>query len=147
MYDVIKLANYVISFCVKNGNPISNLQLQKILYYIQGYFYKHFEEFAFDEDIVAWKLGPVVPDVYYEYNHYISRPIKEEYKPCELPLILDSHRDVVDKVILKKYKKSPWDLVNDTHSELPWKETKALGGINSVIEKKLIIEYFENKDI
>ena len=34
-YNAIDLARYIISKCSKEQCPISNLQLQKILYYIQ----------------------------------------------------------------------------------------------------------------
>ena len=37
MYSVIEVAKYVISYCMEKGNPISNLQLQKMLYYLQVY--------------------------------------------------------------------------------------------------------------
>ena len=40
MYVALDLSKYIISKCVRDGHPISNLQLQKILYYIQVYFLK-----------------------------------------------------------------------------------------------------------
>ena len=38
MYDAVELAKYIVSKCIKDEHPISNLQLQKILYYIQKRF-------------------------------------------------------------------------------------------------------------
>lgn len=36
MIDALTLAQYVVTKCVHDGCPISNLQLQKILYFIQA---------------------------------------------------------------------------------------------------------------
>ena len=47
--------------------PISNLQLQKILYYLQVYFIQHEGIPLFEDEIEAWQFGPVIPEVYYEY--------------------------------------------------------------------------------
>lgn len=34
MYTALDMAKYIIDKCTKDRSPISNLQLQKILYYI-----------------------------------------------------------------------------------------------------------------
>ena len=56
MYVALDLSKYIISKCVRDGHPISNLQLQKILYYIQVYFLKH-DNIAFPDAIEAWTCG------------------------------------------------------------------------------------------
>ena len=38
MYKAMELSTYIVSKCIKEDCPISNLQLQKILYYIQKAF-------------------------------------------------------------------------------------------------------------
>ena len=38
MYSALSMAKYIIDKCTKDEYPISNLQLQKILYYIQREF-------------------------------------------------------------------------------------------------------------
>ena len=52
MYNAIDLSKYIVSKCVTDGHPISNLQLQKILYYIQKDFLQR-DEVAFSDN----KLG------------------------------------------------------------------------------------------
>ena len=39
MYKAMELSTYIVSKCIKEDCPISNLQLQKILYYIQKAFW------------------------------------------------------------------------------------------------------------
>lgn len=64
MYDAVELAKYIVSKCIKDEHPISNLQLQKILYYIQKRFVDEGTR-TFSDEIEAWRFGPVVPNVYY----------------------------------------------------------------------------------
>ena len=38
MYSALEIAKYIIDKCTKDRCPVSNLQLQKILYYVQREF-------------------------------------------------------------------------------------------------------------
>ena len=67
MLNAMDAAKYVINLCAAENEPISNLQLQTILYYIQAAFYKHFGRPCFDDNFEAWMFGPVLPEVYYQY--------------------------------------------------------------------------------
>ena len=64
MYTAIDLSKYIVSKCINDGYPISNLQFRKILYYIQKDFLSR-DDLAFSDGIEAWQFGPVVPNVYY----------------------------------------------------------------------------------
>ena len=52
MYSALELSKYIVTKCINDGKPISNLQLQKILYYIQRDFLKQGEP-AFSATIEA----------------------------------------------------------------------------------------------
>ena len=58
----LDVAKYMVTKCVQDKCPISNLQVQKILYFIQKDFLQNGSE-AFSDDIEAWQFGPVVPEV------------------------------------------------------------------------------------
>ena len=69
-YKALDIANKIISKTdLEHGDTISNLKLQKMMYYRQGFHLAYFGTPLFDEDIVAWQYGPVVPSVYKESNH------------------------------------------------------------------------------
>lgn len=38
VYNVKDIAAYIVDYSIENGCPVSNLKLQKILYYVQAYF-------------------------------------------------------------------------------------------------------------
>lgn len=74
MYRALDLANYIVDKCIKDGTPITNLQLQRILYFVQKDFLKRGSQ-AFSDYIEAWWFGPVVPTVYFCFCGFDAMPI------------------------------------------------------------------------
>lgn len=142
MYSVHKLAKYIIRKSAAEEMPVSNLQLQKILYYIQGYSYKNFDEAAFDEPIYRWPYGPVVPEVYFEYNKNRAAKIHPNEGETDEIRLNRKHKKVFDAVINKCIPIRPGELVEKTHMERPWKETTD----EKEISNELICEFFCEND-
>lgn len=142
MYTALEVAKYIINKCIELNRPISNLQLQKILYYVQGeYMKKNNGQALFNDDIEAWQYGPVVPNVYYKFNIFSSGKIDTQQTMNE-PIRKDDYKDI-DSIIECKSKLSPWELVKSTHSELPWKKNYELGK-NCLISKEDLKTFFMN---
>lgn len=113
MYTAMDLSKYIISKCIKDGYPVSNLQLQKILYYIQKDFLKR-NEIAFPDNIEAWQLGPVVPNVYYHYCGFGAMPI---FIPNDTFSIVTSDAVFIDKIVEEKRQLNPWDTVAEIQKD------------------------------
>ncbi|MCQ2071110.1 MAG: DUF4065 domain-containing protein [archaeon] len=96
---------------------MDNLQLQKILYFVWVDYYKGTGKRLFEDRIEAWHYGPVVPDVYRKYSHYVASKIRI-FDPIDLK---DSNIRLLDKAI-EKYSCTPvGQLINQTHEEgTPW---------------------------
>lgn len=135
--DASNLARYIVTKCTKENAPISNLQLQKILYYIQKAFLKQ-HMVAFFDDIEAWQFGPVVPTVYYLYCGFGASPIRMIYADINSPELSD--RQTVDTIVEEKRELSPWDMVEDTHKQNgAWDQIYRSGkGNHQVIPRELI---------
>lgn len=69
-YTAREIAHYVIDTCTRDGRAISNLQLQKILYFVQLEYCKQAGSLLFADEFEAWQYGPVLPDVYDEYSFF-----------------------------------------------------------------------------
>lgn len=135
MHTALEIAQYIINKCINSGKPVSNLQLQKILYYVQGEYMKENNgEPLFEDDIVAWQYGPVVSEVYYHYNIYSSSAITSEQNYIELT---EEEKNIINPIINKKSNLSAWRLVQDTHSEDPWKKTYRDGEKNKITKDTL----------
>ena len=114
MYRALDIACYIITYCVEHGHPISNLQLQKILYYIQLYYLKETGFPAFRDSIEAWQFGPVVPNVYYRFSGNGAMPITSTFNTEHINAI---DKNNFDPIIDEKSVLPPWDLVAETHHE------------------------------
>lgn len=78
-YKAIDIALYVIHYVHTCNKSIDNLQLQKILFYIQLTSYELRAQPLFNDNIENWEYGFVVPKVYYEFNCYAMCKISDEY--------------------------------------------------------------------
>lgn len=121
---------------------ITNLKLNKLLYYAQGVHLARTGEPLFDEDIEAWQYGPVVPSVYRTYKVCGSNPIPmqddslttDDFTSAELETLLDVEREYGQYTGAK--------LVSLTHSSgSPWRG--AYDAKESVIPKEIIMRYFQ----
>ncbi len=143
-YDANDVAKYVITRCTLNGKPISDLQLQKILYYIQLNFVRHLGYRAFNNEIEAWAFGPVIPDVYMRYRGFGSSLIRQIYAGIER-LFTDKEKNVADNVIRVCCSLEPWELVDKSHCKGgPWDKVYK-EGYKKVIPMETIEEYAERR--
>ena len=136
-YSAMEIAKYVVNKCANDKRPISNLQLQKILYYIQKEYLKS-GDMAFGEAIEAWQFGPVVPNVYYEFAGSGAMPIDAKYDT----FIKWNDRERIDRIVEEKRALNPWDLVAESHRPCgPWASIYQDGkGYRHVIPIDLIRE-------
>lgn len=103
---------------------LSNLELQKILYFVAVKFIKKYNLQLFKEEFKCWTFGPVVSSVYYKYSKYGREKISIDNKfkvivfsklskfECYYELL-----EVIDDV-LEEYKDcSPKELVDISHKD------------------------------
>lgn len=118
VYKAIDIAQFVIEKYEESGVKITNLGLQKILFFIQWYFLKYHNKSCFEDKIEAWQYGPVVPSVYKECRSFgVNQFLISVFNVGNSRNITKNDRSEIEKVleILKKY--SAWDLVEMTHKE------------------------------
>lgn len=109
MQSASELSRYIVDKCIADGNPVTNMQLQKILYYIQKEFLKNGSQ-AFPDSIEAWAWGAVIPNVYYDFCGFGSMPISFNYSNV-IELSADDSK-VINKIIEEKRSLNPWDLTD-----------------------------------
>ncbi len=72
------VAKFFIQYYDDNDVLITNLMLNKLLYFAQGHHLAEYGKPLFGETIEAWKYGPVVPSVYRKYKLYGKDPIHND---------------------------------------------------------------------
>jgi len=74
---VFDVANFFITAENKREQgSMTNLRLNKILYFAQIVSILEHGKPLFHDDFEAWNLGPVIPSVYHKYKAYADAPIK-----------------------------------------------------------------------
>ena len=115
--SAMKVANYLIWHSQKHGDAISNLKLQKILYYAHGWYLAINRRVLFSEPVEAWVRGPVVRSVWREYSHHAWKPINEAISEPALTVAVKEH---LDEVMAVYGDFSAYSLERFTHRETPW---------------------------
>ncbi len=125
----------------------TNLKLQKMLYYAQSMSLAVYGKKLFDDKLIAWKYGPVVPNVYQTYKVCGKNDIE----------VADAVTFEDDIVVLLEYvyeqfgKFTAIELMKKTHNEKPYKTIYKEGEDNEMPDKLLKEnfkkEYLKDVDI
>ncbi len=111
------VGGYLVWFGQRHGDPLTNLKLQKLLYYAQGIFLVEHNRLLFEEPLQAWVRGPVVYEVWKAYNHHKWEPISD---PIDKPRLSDEVLSSLNTLIERYWEFSAYKLERMTHEESPW---------------------------
>jgi uncharacterized phage-associated protein len=117
VYRAWEVAETIIDLSRKRFiSDLTNLKLQKLLYYTQAWSLAIYDVPLFVEDIEAWIHGPVVPRVFGSFKEYRWNVIAKAVTP-----ILENGVIFHVNAVLDSYGKfSATELERLTHSEQPW---------------------------
>lgn len=142
-YDV---ANYFLAKYgdhSKNGDLISNLKIQKLVYYAQGFHLAFFDEPLFQANIEAWEHGPVVRELYNCYKSYQNNALSIPHNFDET--IFTGHSaNLLDQVYCSYGQFTAWKLRDMTHEETPWQISYEKGK-NTIIKTDLLKSFFQTQ--
>lgn len=129
-YDGRAIANYVLDFCDSRGRQVTNLALQKIVYFCHVWSLIELHRPLIRHKFEAWEFGPVLPYLYREFRNFDRSPIKgraTQIDPVDgqhrvVGYVLDSQTDSLLKEIVGFYSRlRASDLVELSHAEGgPW---------------------------
>lgn len=157
-YDVKEVCRHIINYSNEHNYDISNLKLQKLLYFIQANFLVKKEDHTpcFSEKIKAFDVGPIVPEANCEYKMYGSGNIpyiksyilinKDNIFNSKKVLffdniITDEDKTLIDEVIDKFADYASTDLLALIHKQSPW--INAYTHQNNEITIEAIKKYFQ----
>ena len=162
MISALDVARYIINYSNEKDYSISNLKLQKLLYFVQAYYlaFTPSHEPCFREEIEAWDFGPVVPSVYREFKSFGGGdipPISSYYNlksennfwsirevAYDSNCISKRDKELINDIIDKFSAYSASELVKITHNQAPWKNAY-IPQRNAIITKEAIRGYFNGE--
>lgn len=135
-YTAMQIAAEVVRQYHEKGKSITNLKLQKVLYYIQVKCLQKNGVPAFEDNIEAWRHGPVVRDVYNAFCAYIANPISDDDPDVTKNQVKidDATSQCIADIVDRTIPYDPWELVDKSHETAPWRSA-FIPNANCIISK------------
>ena len=137
-----RVAEYILKLSQEHNNPLTPMQLLKLVYISHGWQLGLYGRPLVDEPVEAWQYGPVVPSVYHRYKRFGSSFIR--LIPDEFPSGFEPSEVSTMTQVFKGYGgRSGISLSSLTHEPgTPWSSTVVQSGIGAVISNDLIEDYY-----
>lgn len=154
-YDGRAIANFVLDLSDSQGRSVTNLALQKIVYFCHVWSLIELRRPLIRHKFEAWEFGPVLPYLYREFKNYDRAPIvgrARQIDPTDgkhrvVRYSFDSETESLLRKISAFYcRLRPSDLVELSHAEGgPWHSVWNHGGnVNPgmKIDDAKIVEFY-----
>lgn len=146
MNTVLQVADYFLNKASKEEDDseiISNLKLQKLVYYAQGFHLAMFDEPLFIETIEAWTHGPVCPVLYHAKKQHKNGAV-DPNPDFDASVFSKEQLELLDEIYEVYGQFSAWKLRNLTHEEAPWRDNIDSDS-NNVISHEDLKNYFHSQ--
>lgn len=142
MYSAKDIGRATVKLSVENRYWISNLKLQKLLYFSWLEYYRKTCALLFEEEFQAWKYGPVVPSVYYD-NWCNAANVLVVSKPVSVDI--DNDTLAFLKGMLRTYDRFSFlEMVDISHGSKPWKDNYEVRMKKNIPMSDMIVEALQN---
>lgn len=145
--NVLSVANTFLDLARQEGRSISNMKLQKLLYFAQGHSLGLRGTRIINETPKAWRYGPVFPTVYREFREHgadaITRPAYEydwgNDRPAVVPTIPPGDDYSLVRAVWDAYKdRSAVELSNMSHViDGPWDRVYGRSDSDDILDADL----------
>lgn len=140
------VADFLLEESRERGEVLTNLKLQKLLYYAQAWYIALNGDPLFEEDFQAWVHGPVLPSQYQRFRDYRWKPITEEINRPKFDVEgVEVHlTEIIDVFGCE----SAVSLELMTHREPPWQVARgdkpSDAPSQALIDKALMGDYYSS---
>jgi uncharacterized phage-associated protein len=117
------VADYILTLShPEEGDILSHLKLQKLLYYCQGFHLALYKQPLFIDRIFHWEHGPVVETVYHAFKEHGGGALPVPSN-VDFSALTRMQRETISEVYEVYGQFSAWKLRQMTHEEEPWLKT------------------------
>lgn len=146
-YEAKTIAEYFLLLAKQEGEAITPLKMQKLVYFAHGWYLAIYGEPLVNEHVGAWPYGPVIRAIYDEYKKYgrDAIPMEDDGASIGEGLQGDTKTITLLNKIWEVYRTfTAFQLSNVTHEEgTPWH--KANTNNSFIIPNEEIKKYFINQ--
>jgi uncharacterized phage-associated protein len=154
-YDARAVANHFLDLAERDGVPLTPMQILKLVYIAHGWTLAITGRPLVEDEIEAWRFGPVIPSVYNAFRRFGSGQIKEKAVDLNIDKLRfeeieagfsQEEKEILDRVWKTYGRLTAYQLSGLTHREnTPWTKvwTQKGGSQHSdSIPNDLIQEHF-----
>lgn len=143
-YSAAAVANAFIRIAAtEKGMTLTNLKLQKLIYFAHGWYLALANEPLIHEQIQSWKLGPVVNELYQHLREYRSEYVAQQISTFDAIRPDSPDFEFLTSIFNKYGCYSPAELVAMTHAPgSPWEQFGAGQYSYHAIDNESIKQYF-----
>lgn len=125
MIDCLNAARYFIIRAYEDGleAEMTNMKVQKLLYYAQSLHLALYNEPLFAEEIQAWRYGPVCPRAYQFYSEFEAQQLPIPSKESLSQISLEQ-KELLEEIWEYFGGYHAYKLSDMTHVEFPWKKAR-----------------------
>lgn len=147
-YSASLIAYAFVKKGMETGKPVTQMKLQKMVYFAHGYHLAKYGEPLIKEDFEAWQFGPVAPSIYNEFKLYGSDAIRvtdTAKLEAALSTLSPEAIDAINYTWEATKDISAYKLSNWTHKQdSPWAASYRPNILGTVIPNHDIQSYFIN---
>lgn len=144
MYSSIEIANCFLERARRDGRALTPMQLLKLVYIAHGWSLGLYQRPLVEDQIQAWKYGPVIPRLYNRIRRYGSNPVTEPLLNNGCVDLTVEEQHLIDEVYRIYGKRSGIALSQITHAKgTPWTQSYQPGTFNVPISNDLIQAHYE----
>ena len=134
----------------KYKHRVTSMKLNKLVYIAHGWALGVTGEPLINEDVQAWKYGPVVRSLYHAFKHFKNSPIPPDHATTISRVEqVDSDTKKLVKAVWEAYKDHPAHSLSILTHEVgtpwytTWHDLKGRNRSGAVIDNSLIKKYYE----
>lgn len=146
-YSPLTVANHLIEAAEREGRLLTPMQIIKLAYIAHGFSLAMLRRPLLNENVEAWRYGPVIPSLYRRLKKYGARGVDEVLPPAFFGLkteqLADEDRRLLDSVFEKYGKLTGVQLSHLTHRQgTPWAESYTPDELGTPIDDTLIRTHY-----
>lgn len=117
--NMLNFAKHILAVAYENKLSVSNLGLQKVMYFAMREQKDNHELVSqmYDEPFYVWRYGPVVPKIYRKYRIYGASSIIEKSQKSD-------EYSIFDESIIKLLKEDLFTLIDKSREHKFWQKNK-----------------------
>ena len=142
MLSVHQVADYLLVRASEQGRPLDHVKVQRLCYFVQGFYLAFRDQPLFGEPLRAWDDGPVTRELSDRFGNVSGPvPVPDDFNAGSLT---PEHREFLDMVVYRFGDHPSTELARMTRADDPWRDAynRSKHGRGDIITHESLADWF-----